>query len=183
RGHSLLIDEINLEERGRYFSEPNSILGLCREHCSVVDSCVMSVEAVQEVSTALEENRCHLGKEATVCAVGAFGAVDYYISPLIVSPTCKTETAEGSVEWLCLILTLWKESPNGASKHGPIWSIASDGNATRRKAFHSILLNQKLPLTSPLWDELGHLHLMNLWTGEDYVTMDFNPKHIFKSKL
>ena len=32
----------------------------------------------------------------------------------------------------------------------------------------------------PLYDELGCLLLMNLYTGAGDVTMDFDPKHIFK---
>ncbi|KIJ38669.1 hypothetical protein M422DRAFT_142016, partial [Sphaerobolus stellatus SS14] len=173
-GHSVLIDEINLEERGQYLPGADSILGLCREHCSAVDSRVLSIEAVEEVSEVLKQGKCHLGKEATVCAIGAFGYDDYEAYPVIISPMCKTEVAEGSVEWLSLVILIWKDSPNAQAKNGPIWSFASDGDATRRKAFHSIFLGQKLPHSAPLWDELGHLSLMNLWTGEDYITMDFD---------
>lgn len=139
-GHSLLIDEINLEERGRYLKSMNSILGLCREHTHLVDPHATSIDAIAAVASALEAGTCHLGKEATVAVIGAFRYDNYGVSPVLISPTCKTETAQGSLSWLQMILTEWRNSPHGELKWGPIWSVASDGDATQRKAFHMFLL-------------------------------------------
>ncbi|KIJ43226.1 hypothetical protein M422DRAFT_170078, partial [Sphaerobolus stellatus SS14] len=179
-GHSLLMDEINLEERGRYLSSSNIIVGLCREHGHTVNPSVTSIETVQAVAKAIQEGHCHLGKEATVCAIGRFAKDNYNISPVLLSPTCKTETAEDSRIWIQSILHQWKTFPDGELKWGPIWSVASDGDATRQKAFHLLLMDKSLRLGEPLWDELGALQLMNLQTGPDNVTMDFDFKHIFK---
>ncbi|KIJ27527.1 hypothetical protein M422DRAFT_126543, partial [Sphaerobolus stellatus SS14] len=183
KGHSLLIDEINLEERGRYHSPTNCLIGLCREHAHTVNSVMSSVEAVESVAEAIQSGDCHLGKEATVCAIGSFSKENYNISPVFVSPTCKTEIAEQSKIWIQLILNQWKVAPDGKTKWGPIWSVASDGDATRRKSFHLLFMNQSIQPGVPLWDELDELTLLKLQTGPDNVTMDFDFKHLFKCEL
>ncbi|KIJ36456.1 hypothetical protein M422DRAFT_77421, partial [Sphaerobolus stellatus SS14] len=181
-GHSLLIDEINLEECGRYFPASNIIVGLCREHAHTVDPYITSIKAVRDVGKAIHSGECHLGKEATVAAIGRFSKDNYHISPVILSPTCKTETAEQSKIWIQNILAQWKNSEDGEKKWGSIWSVASDGDATRRKAFHLLLMVTELSPNEPLWDELGDLRLLNLQTGPSNVTMDFDFKHLFKRR-
>ncbi|KIJ51586.1 hypothetical protein M422DRAFT_43584 [Sphaerobolus stellatus SS14] len=79
-----------------------------------------------------------------------------------------------------MIIQQWKDSPDGETKWGPLWSVASDGDTTRRKSFHLLLMENEVKLDDPLWDELGNLSLLNLQTGPDAVTMDFDFKHIFK---
>ncbi|KIJ34835.1 hypothetical protein M422DRAFT_181592, partial [Sphaerobolus stellatus SS14] len=182
-GHSLLMDEINLEERGRYLPSSNSIAGLCREHSHAVNEQVTSINAVELVAEAIQQGLCHLGKEATVCAIGPFSRDKYHISPILISPTCKTETAEGCKVWILMILDQWAKHADGEAKCGPIWSVASDGDATRQKTFHLMLMSETIKPGEALWDELGALKLFNLQTGPKAVTMDFDFKHIFKCKV
>jgi hypothetical protein len=182
-GHSLVIDELNLKERGRYLPASNAIVGLCREHGHVVDHKVTSVDAVHTVASALSAGTCHLGKEATVCGIAPFSKEHYHVVPVLVSPTCKTKTAEAGIKWLSEVLDEWKHSSDGKAKWGPIWSVASDGDATRRKAFHGFLLSQQLEPDNPLYSMLSQLPLMNLYTGAGDVTADFDPKHLLKREI
>ncbi|KIJ36856.1 hypothetical protein M422DRAFT_140618, partial [Sphaerobolus stellatus SS14] len=137
-GHSLLMDEINLKECGRYLPSSNSIAGLCREHSHTVN------EQVTSINAAIQQGLCHLVKKATVCAIGPFARDKYHISPILISPTCKMETAEGCKVWILMILDQWAKHADGEAKCGPIWSVAIDGNATHRKTFHLMLISETI---------------------------------------
>lgn len=174
-GHSLQIDELSLEQRGRYDVKTNSIMGTCREHNHLFNLQVETLENVEALAAAVKDGRCHLGKEAMVVAAAQFSPTHYNLVPLLVSPTCKTKTGEESVIWLRQILRWWKETTAAE-----LWSIASDGDAARRRAFHLLFMKSKVDANHPLWDDLGSLKLFNLYTGDADITMDFDPKHIIK---
>lgn len=178
-GHSILIDEISLDERARYFRWNNEIGGLCREHAERADREIRSVEAVERVADLLNQEVCHIGREATVVAIAAFSAEDYHAKPFILSPTCKSEKFPEQAQWLKMCLKQWKALY--ASSHGLIWSVATDGDATRRAALHKILMMRTLDRDGPLYEVLGKLAGLNLECGEDDETADSDPKHIFKS--
>ena len=63
---------------------------------------------------------------------------------------------------------------------GLLWSFATDGNATRCKAGHCALVRNKLDESSPLFGVLTDIPGLNLYTGKDTITLDFDYKHIFK---
>ncbi|KZP08632.1 hypothetical protein FIBSPDRAFT_761107, partial [Athelia psychrophila] len=176
--HSILFDEISLDERARYFRWNNEIGGLCREHTETADRKIHSVEAVERVAELLEKEVCHIGREATVMAIAAFSAEDYHAKPFILSPTCKTEKFPEQAQWLKMCLEQWKALYAGS--HGPIWSVATDGDATQRAALHRILMIKTLDLDGPLYEVLGKLPGLNLECGDDDETADSDPKHIFK---
>ncbi|KZP34121.1 hypothetical protein FIBSPDRAFT_990558, partial [Athelia psychrophila] len=183
-GHSLLIDEISLEERLRYFpplkgdTESGEIAGLCREHAHKAELKIIDVESVDRLADQLDDEVCHIGREATVAAVASFGADDYHARPVILSPTCKTEKAPEQASWIRMLLERWHILYE--ELRGPIWSVATDGDATRRSALHSILMSETLSPSDALYDILGDLPGLNLQTGKNKVTSDSDLKHIAK---
>jgi hypothetical protein len=178
-GHSILIDEISLDERARYFPWANKVGGLCREHANKADLRIGSMAAVDKVADLLEDNVCHMGREATVAAIASFRTKDYHAKPILISPTCKSEKAPEQAEWIKLLIERWRPFE---AIHGPLWSVATDGDTTRRAALHSILMLLELNPESEMFKILGDLPGFNIQCGENDVTMDSDPKHIFKSK-
>jgi hypothetical protein len=72
----------------------------------------------------------------------------------------------------------------GAAVHiGPIWSLATDGDATQCAASHKLFIKTLLPQDSPLFGTLINMLGLNLFTGDNKVMLDFNFKHIFKRKF
>lgn len=65
---------------------------------------------------------------------------------------------------------------------GPIFSVATDGDSTCRAAGHRMFLKSELSSTSRLYGTLSHMPGLNLATGDDKITLDFDYKHIFKRK-
>jgi hypothetical protein len=61
--------------------------------------------------------------------VPLFGEDDIY--PLLAAPTCKAEDAADMEHLLARAINSWSVAGAGASA-GPIWSFATDGDATRR---------------------------------------------------
>ncbi|KAJ7440980.1 hypothetical protein FB451DRAFT_956472, partial [Mycena latifolia] len=101
--------------------------------------------------------------------------------PLMISGTCKRETDPLQTKWIKTIISTWKDSPHGEAFYGPLWSIASDGDAVRRRALHTICMNQTLAFDSDLFPLIGCLPLMNLRCGRDNLNADFDWKHKLKN--
>ncbi|KAI5980753.1 hypothetical protein EDD15DRAFT_2381342 [Pisolithus albus] len=113
----------------------------------------------------------------TVVVAHCFGEGISY--PLLTAPSCKEED---HADWQDLILKLvntWYET-DAHKKIGPLWSFATDGDATRRKAGHHVFMTTKLTTSSPLYCILSGLPGLNLYTGPHEMTMDFDYKHLFK---
>lgn len=180
RGNSIMFDEVAIEERGRWCARQQGIVGGCREHAGSLGRMIKDFPGIELFSKQIHNGACHWGGEMTVGAISSLGPSSYYARPLLLSPTCKTEGWKAHADLLRSVLEQWKEHSEGESKHGPIWSMATDGDAKRRRALHSFLMDREVDPLSPLGEQLSHLPLMNLFTGKDDVTMDFDAKHIFK---
>lgn len=181
-GWSLMIDEISVDERACWIKSMNSVGGLCREHSKNIDLTIPDIDSLLDIAEAVtgDEPTVHFGKEATVAGIAPFRDSHYGVRPVLCSLTCKTEVAEESAELIALILKLWKESLDGEEKHGPIFSVASDGDATRRKVLYELFMKHELDPASELYAKLSILAGLNLFTGDADVTMDFDLKHILK---
>ncbi|KAJ6622122.1 hypothetical protein B0H10DRAFT_2214720 [Mycena sp. CBHHK59/15] len=86
----------------------------------------------------------------------------------------KKGSWQSSAQLLQKLIQAWKLSPFGEAKHGPLWSIASDGDATRRAALYLICMHRQLGPDDPLYEFLSELGGLNLYTGEGGLTMDFD---------
>lgn len=136
-------------------------------------------QAALNIASALKEGSVHLGKEVTVAGAHFFGEDGFY--PLLAAPTCKTEDAVDMEYIYNTVMDGWEQG--GGGEYGDIWSFATDGDATRCKAGHKVFLQTKISITSPLYGLLANMPGLNLYTGNGYVTLDFDYKHIFKSKF
>ena len=114
--------------------------------------------------------------KATVRALGILsGEICMYgAQPILISELCKCETG---LEHSSLINTAYQ--PSQKSKLRTI-SIASDGESQHGDALVCLTFKHELAQTSPIYDSLHILPLMNLQVGDNDLTMDKDYKHGFK---
>lgn len=179
-GFVVMVDECALEERPRYDSDRDQVIGLCREHVKNVDTTVSSIETLREIQLALDEGRVHRAKEATVISFGPFSPIKYTPIPVAIIGTCKTEKDFEHAKLLRTVLQAFNESPHGPVAGNVIFCLATDGDPTRRRAVHMITMSRKLEETSPIYPLLAPLALMNFQCGLDDITADIDFKHVFK---
>ncbi|KAG8750064.1 hypothetical protein FRC12_013091 [Ceratobasidium sp. 428] len=181
-GWSLMIDELAKEARLRYHKLLDAIVGVCREHANV--DCLQELSAqsntldsLKAIKEQLDSGGCHRATEATMAALARFGQSDYNPTVILASGTCKTEKSEDQARWIELILNSWRDSPSGEVKHGPIWSVCTDGDAKRRRALFPLCMASPLPESCELYRLIGHLPLLNLYCGPTQITHDGDYKH------
>jgi len=182
-GHSLLVDGVALEEKCRYLRSTDTIIGVCSEHGPALDLRLRSYDSLTDAEDALhsEKPRVHYASEATVAAVAPFRNSSYSAIPVALSGSCKAETGEGMALWLKELIRAWRGNEDGEKRHGPLWSIATDGESTMRSCRFQVCMSQELAPSDPLYPMLHHLPGLNLFTGPNDMTMTCDPKHIFKS--
>jgi len=61
-----------------------------------------------------------------------------------------------------------------------IFSLASDGESQQGKALAHLTCASLLAPSSPIYDQLIHLNLMDFFVGADDITADKDYKHVFK---
>jgi hypothetical protein len=177
RGVSFMVDEIALEEMAVHFSKYNKVGGLCWKHSHVVDPVLRTYDSAVSIAQKIHDGKVHLGKELTVIGVSCFGEDEIY--PILAAPTCKAEDASDMERILAQTIECWNIS-SAATSVGPVWSFATDGDATRRAAGHKLFIKTPLPPDSPLYGTLVNLPGLNFFTGAGEVTLDFDFKHVFK---
>ncbi|KIK97226.1 hypothetical protein PAXRUDRAFT_766452 [Paxillus rubicundulus Ve08.2h10] len=164
-------------EAAVYMPQPNSVGGLCWTHSHRVEPVLHTYNSALHITNALKAETVHLSKEVTIAGAHIVGKDGFY--PLLAAPTCKSEDASDMEFIFNTLINAWKAT--GADQRvGPLWFIATDGDATRRKGGHKTFLHTTLPITSPLYGMLSNLPGLNLHTGNDLVTLDFDFKHVFK---
>ena len=181
-GHSLLIDGVAVDERGCYDRVTNEVVGFCREHGAGVDRRITGMAAVEYLADLVhgEDPTLHFGSEASVVAIAAHREDNYQAIPLVVSTKCGTETGEDCANWLRGVITAWESNKHGAEYNGPIWSVASDGEASLRNSRFQLCMDHEVAKSSLLGSKLSRLTGMNLRTGPGDITMTADYKHAFK---
>jgi hypothetical protein len=181
-GHSILIDEIAVEERPVFIKWLNSVGGLCREHTKGLDLRMTNVPGLRSLADTLfrPTPTIHFAKEATVAGIAAFRSDHYEVMPIFAAGTCKKEKAPDCGNLIQTLLNAWRDSPDGEKRHGPIWSVASDGDGVRRAAFHALFMSETVKPGDPLYATLSTLIGLNLQTGKYFITAEFDPKHLCK---
>ncbi|KAG1782210.1 hypothetical protein EV702DRAFT_1240022 [Suillus placidus] len=177
RGVSLMVDKIALEEMVVHLGKYNKITGLCWKHSHVVDPVLRTYDSAVTIAQKIQDGDVHLGKELTVIGIACFREDELY--PILAAPTCKTEDARDMEGLLTHAIERWNAT-GAASVVGPVWSFATDGDATRRAAGHRLFLRNALSPDSELYGILGNMPGLNTMTGDAEVTLDFDFKHIFK---
>ncbi|KAJ3873045.1 hypothetical protein F5051DRAFT_381541 [Lentinula edodes] len=182
-GMVLMLDGVAIEEVCRYCNQRDTVLGLCREHAKNVKPVVSDYEALQAIEDAFNDGQVHIGKDATVVALASLTNPDDYIAiPVLISPSCKAETGNALAGWLQIFLDVWKTHPSGEALHGPIVTIASDGESTFRAARFQLAMSQKVNTETGYGQILQKLCGLNLQCGLDGVLATCDPRHIFKRK-
>lgn len=182
RGFSIMIDEIALEERPRYDTSRDAVIGFAWETDMECDLSTVTVDTIHAAADALNEKRISYAKEATVASLAAFGEHNYSPAAILLSGTNKTEAVAWQHKLIQQLVDIYISSPVGQDCYGQLFSISTDGDATRRKACHKICLAENLDPSLPLFQFIGNLPLMNLRCGKGQITLDIDYKHKFKSK-
>ncbi|KAI0689194.1 hypothetical protein C8T65DRAFT_711848 [Cerioporus squamosus] len=162
-GVTVMMDEVSLEERSCYFPHVDCAGGFCREHSFSVNTRLSSFENTVNMARRLFEGKLHLGKEASIVAISSFGTA---------------ETPSGMASLLSTVFAAWKST--AAAHFGPIWSFASDGDAGRRTMVYQEFMKHRVDEGHELFRYLGSLPGLNLLTGPDNITADFDWKHELK---
>ena len=175
-----ITDETTLEEAAIYHPNQNDVRGLCWKHAGVTYPYLDTYKSAKQLGNRILSGQVHLGKEMSVVVACCFGEDQIY--PLLAAPSCKEED---HMDWEMLIycvINSWYKS-NAHKKVGPLWSFATDGDATHHKAGHKVLLQSKLTPSFPIYGILSGLTSLNLYMGLHDMTLDFDYKHILKCKL
>ncbi|KLO05766.1 hypothetical protein SCHPADRAFT_802114, partial [Schizopora paradoxa] len=181
RGLSILIDEIAVEEIPAYDGLRDAIIGFAREDASKADFKHVNTNSLLVLADRVAKGDVRRAKEATIVALASYGKDKYGAKPILISGTCKTETEDQQVRWMNTMLDVLLDPVDGVRSLGQLFSIASDGDATRRKTLHHILMSTPLSQKDPLYELLGGLLLMNQNCGPSNITMDIDYNHKFKN--
>ncbi|KAJ2933848.1 hypothetical protein H1R20_g3247, partial [Candolleomyces eurysporus] len=184
-GITLMMDEIATDGRMCYLPDTDECAGLCEHAAERFPSMKVgeSLEVVRAIAAAVCSGEIHIGQEVFVAAFARNDATDYSAKPVLIFPTCKSGTSQTSALIIEKLRQAWQISPYGEALHGPIWSIASDGDPKRRPALYLQCMSRELRPEDSLFSHLGSLQGMNLMTGPDFETHDLDYKHSFKRKL
>jgi len=134
-GHSLLIDDVAIEEKARYLRSNDSILGVWQEHGSTLDLHLRSQEILNDIEDALHNDklRAHYASEATVVAIAPFRNSSYSAILVALSGSCKVETGEGMALWLCQGRPRWSPEIQSTLVWSSCWgATGSAGRSTQR---------------------------------------------------
>jgi hypothetical protein len=101
---------------------------------------------------------------------------------VLILPTCKRGSFEDAALILEMLRQAWKMSPFGEARFGEMWSLASDGDPKRRPALYLHCMIREITPKDILFQHVGFLLGLNLWTGSGFETQDLDWKHCFKSK-
>ncbi|KAL1739553.1 hypothetical protein HDZ31DRAFT_8467, partial [Schizophyllum fasciatum] len=181
-GHRLGTNEFSADGRVSYIPATNQIAGFCQEHVNELDSVKMGIDLYNsmEAARAVKEGRVHIGMEITCAAILLHSRTHYGALPILLAPMCKRGLLSDSVQLLISGIRSWQLSPNGEKMWGPLWYLASDGDATRRNAMYRICMHMPLDPKSNLYRRLRGCVGLNLWVGARDLTIDFDYKHAFK---
>ncbi|KAK7024312.1 hypothetical protein VNI00_016436 [Paramarasmius palmivorus] len=175
-------DELAIEQRFEYLDSTDEVIGGCMEHSSSIESVVVGrdTRVLEAVALAVRDGKLHPAHEATVGAVHCHRRRNYEANPLFLAATCKKRGWRDCLREIQTSMEAWKLSSFGEALNGPIMTIASDGDATRRAALYMLLMQNKVVPGDALYKYVRDLLGLNLYTGRDGTTMDFDWKHLFK---
>ncbi|EIW53977.1 uncharacterized protein TRAVEDRAFT_132309 [Trametes versicolor FP-101664 SS1] len=180
-GSSLMMDEISVEEKSEYFPHTDSVGGFCREHSASVNTRLSTFDNAVNMAHRLHDGTLHYGKEASVIAVGSFAHSSRLRGafPILMSPTCKTESPHGSAAIVTKVLRALEEA-GLRDLLGDVWSFASDGDAGRRAMVYDLFMEQEVTDGHSLYPLVGGLTGLNRFVGHSNITADFDWKHELK---
>ncbi|TDL14205.1 hypothetical protein BD410DRAFT_734437, partial [Rickenella mellea] len=164
----------------------NKIGGLHRKHGQFLDLMCTDLDGMHNVTATVENGSCHFGKEATVAAIAALSADRYHTFPVLISPTCKTETSPDQAKFIQLIISRWKPAAHGENNtnpSGPSQSQVTDMLLVTSRASPFQCKRLFILLIFCMESFEGYRDLTDRQTGKDEVTMDSDPKHLMNATV
>ncbi|KAF8962221.1 hypothetical protein BDZ97DRAFT_1759454 [Flammula alnicola] len=139
-GQVIVIDGVAIEEAIWFDFKCACLLGICHEHSKGIKMSVDDLHDIKNVANALyTEETCHHGKDATVLGLAPItSANNYHVTPLVLSPSCKSEKGDGLAEWIRRFIEHYHQHPYGEKVHGPIYTLATDDKQNVPKAVNLI---------------------------------------------
>ncbi|KAG2114960.1 hypothetical protein BD769DRAFT_1629965 [Suillus cothurnatus] len=174
-GVSLMIDEITLEEMAIHFSKYNKVGGLCWKHSHIIDPILQTYESAVHIAQKIHDGHVHLGKELAVVGASCFRWDEIF--PILAAPTCKTENTNDMEQILARAITRWNLTGT-TMQIRPVWSVATDGNATRHAAGHRLFVKSLLSESSELYGTLINMPGLNLMTAITKLLYPDNPQDV-----
>ncbi|KAF8157541.1 hypothetical protein K438DRAFT_2074070 [Mycena galopus ATCC 62051] len=181
-GHALMFDEIAIDPKVDYMSATDEMAGFCLEHVSALETLVIGkdTKTVDAAVAAVKEGKVHVAHEATVGAISHLSRHDYGAKPVFITPSCKKGGWQGMLETMQSTLEAWKHSPDGEAKHGPVLTVASDGDHARRVALFMLCMHSEVVEGNPLYPLICNLLGFNRRVGKDNIVMEMDYRHEFK---
>ncbi|KAJ7059465.1 hypothetical protein C8F01DRAFT_1231949 [Mycena amicta] len=180
--HTASFDEIAKSAIVDYISELDAMGGLCLEHLFELPSVQIgeTIETIETAARLVREGKVHVADLISVGAISQLSRTGYGAKPVFVGSSCKMGDANDVLRVVQAVIEAWERSPDGEAKHGPITSVASDGDSKRRIAFFVLCLTNEVVEGNPIHDFVKNLFGLNLFTGKNNLTMDFDFKHEIK---
>jgi hypothetical protein len=123
----------------------------------------------------------HHGKDGTVVGIAPItGRTNYFVSPVVLSPSCKTEKGVDLAQWIPNFISAYQQHPDGEARHGPIYTLATDGESSFRNLRFAIGMTNVLDPLSKEGEIIYRLSGMNRRTGARGLITTSDPKHIVK---
>lgn len=141
-----------------------------------------NIQDIETVGRSLYENKfCHHGKDATVLGVAPITATkNYHVTPLVLSSSCKEDSGEALAKWVRNFIKAYQNHPDGEKTHGPIYTLATDGESSFHKLHFILGLQEMVDKKTELGKKLAELPGLNLETGAHGLLTTCDPKHIIK---
>ena len=102
----------------------------------------------------------------------------YSAHPMLISGSCKCESTKDHTALLQATVNATDNSQNLTRIQ--VVSLASDGESRHGRALANLTYVAPLTLSSPIYDQLVHLELIDCFVGLDDITVDKDYKHVFK---
>jgi hypothetical protein len=109
---------------------------------------IRTLEAAVE---AVKEGKVHIAQEVTVGAIAHLSKTNYGAKPIFMGPTCKKGTWIDCLRQMLTVAEMWKRSPDGAAKHGPLFAVAADGASKNRAAMFVLCMHDEILPGNPLY--------------------------------
>ena len=116
----------------------------------------------------------HVPKESMVIALGSNNSVSSKAQLVCALPTCSKKEVDFQANLLNSFSTEFYIRYNT-----PILNWSTDGDPARRQLFNSLMSYDLLP-TSPIYDIISKLKLIDTKVGLHEETVNFDAKHLLK---
>ncbi|KAJ7914001.1 hypothetical protein B0H13DRAFT_1611972 [Mycena leptocephala] len=168
-GDTLSFDELSTERRIDYMTETDEMGGFCMEHLAELETIKVGKDTrtVETAVAAVKEGKVQIAHETCVGAIWRLYETNYGAKPVFMGPTCKKGPWQDSLHTMETVVEAWKRSPDGEIKHGPILSVATDGEHKRRLALFVMCMKEEILPGNPLYPFGRNLPGLNLRVGKD----------------